>query len=265
MTNANYRSTLGGACSAAGTTLMGIGVITQLSGTSSKLIQGITLVGFLLTAAGQFFGHLFAADAKTVSDLASQLATTTNAVRTGDTSFLTNPANPNPNPNPSPDPMKKAILPVLLCAGLAATMLYSSSCASVAPGADPIEVRAEQTIAVASDTFDELLKLEYQNVELVRSNAPAVHRFCEYMRQPVVLGTNTWPRDIAIIESATTVRKVYKANRNAANRASLISGLATVEASLAEAQKYMTMIGAPPAIAAPATPTFSPLALPVTH
>lgn len=88
MTAGNYRSTLGGAFSAAGTTLMGIGVISQFNGSSTHLIQGITLAGFILTAAGQFFGHLFAADAKQVAALTDLVNANTDALKTGDTSQL---------------------------------------------------------------------------------------------------------------------------------------------------------------------------------
>lgn len=88
MTSGNYRSTLGGACSAAGTTLMGIGVMSQFNGASSNMIRAITLAGFILTAAGQFFGHLFAADAKQVSNLTQLVNANAEALRTGDTSLI---------------------------------------------------------------------------------------------------------------------------------------------------------------------------------
>lgn len=95
MTAGNWRSTLGGACSAAGTSLMGIGVMSQFNGSSTATIKDITLVGFILLAAGQFFGHLFAADARSVAALNDKVDATndkvdatTEALRTGDTTLL---------------------------------------------------------------------------------------------------------------------------------------------------------------------------------
>lgn len=69
----NYKTTIGGAFSALGTALMGIGIVPQLEGTPSKVLTYVALAGFICTAIGQFLGHLFAADAKTVSELAVQV------------------------------------------------------------------------------------------------------------------------------------------------------------------------------------------------
>lgn len=100
---ANWKTTLGGACSAAGSALMGIGVLTEFNGTDSNLIRGITLAGFILNAAGAFFGHLFAADAKQVSNLTDLVNLNTQALKTGDTSFLPNPNPPTKAVSPVPD------------------------------------------------------------------------------------------------------------------------------------------------------------------
>jgi hypothetical protein len=72
----SWKSTLGGALSATGTFLVGIGVVPQLSGSSSTMLTYIALVGFFLQAAGTFFGHLFSADKSAVeSVLRAQQAT----------------------------------------------------------------------------------------------------------------------------------------------------------------------------------------------
>lgn len=73
MNGTNYKSTIAGAFSALGTTLMGMGVVPQLSGTPSKYLTYVATAGFICTAIGQFLGHLFAADAKTVNDLKAQV------------------------------------------------------------------------------------------------------------------------------------------------------------------------------------------------
>ena len=59
----NWKTTLGGALSALGTTLAGVGTVSALSGLSPKLMVYIALAGFFLSALGKFFGFLFAQDA----------------------------------------------------------------------------------------------------------------------------------------------------------------------------------------------------------
>jgi len=88
MTTANYKSTIGGAFSALGSTLIGIGVVPQLAGAPSKTLLYVAVAGFTCQAIGQFLAHLFSADAKVVKDLAEQVNTNTNAILSGDTSHL---------------------------------------------------------------------------------------------------------------------------------------------------------------------------------
>ena len=60
----NWKTTLGGALSALGTSLMGIGVLTAVNSTQfpTRLVNGVILTGFMLSALGKFFGMLFASD-----------------------------------------------------------------------------------------------------------------------------------------------------------------------------------------------------------
>ncbi len=87
----DWKSTIGGAFSALGTSLIGIGVVPQLAGSPSKMLLYVAVAGFFCQGIGSFFGHLFAADASALDGLKQQLAVTTNAVRTGDTTLLTKP------------------------------------------------------------------------------------------------------------------------------------------------------------------------------
>lgn len=73
----NWKSTIGGAFSALGSMLMGIGIVPQLGGMPSKTLTVIALVGFFCNAIGSFLGHLFAADAKTVADLSATVMSNT--------------------------------------------------------------------------------------------------------------------------------------------------------------------------------------------
>jgi len=76
MNLSNYKTTLGGALSALGKTLMGVGIVPQLGGTPSKFLTGCAALGFLLDAVGGFFAHLFSADAKTLQSLANVVSDT---------------------------------------------------------------------------------------------------------------------------------------------------------------------------------------------
>ena len=84
----NYKTTIAGALSTLGKTLMGVGVLPQLANGSSKVLTYIAIAGFLCDAIGSFLGHLFSADAKTVSDLKQAVTINTESIRTGDTSQL---------------------------------------------------------------------------------------------------------------------------------------------------------------------------------
>lgn len=69
----NWKTTIGGAFSATGVTLMGVGVVPQLQGSTSKFLTYCTIAGFVCTAIGTFLGHLFAADSETVNNLAAKV------------------------------------------------------------------------------------------------------------------------------------------------------------------------------------------------
>lgn len=91
---------MGGAISVTGTSLIGIGVLTQLTqlspDTSSMLTHKqlvvmwyVALVGFVLSAVGKGVTALFAADAAQVKDIQDQMAQVPKAIETGDTTMLT--------------------------------------------------------------------------------------------------------------------------------------------------------------------------------
>jgi hypothetical protein len=95
----NWRTNLGGAISITGTSLIGIGVLTQLTQLSPdaasmlspavyKLMWYAAFVGFVLSAVGKGVTALFAADAKSVKNLQEQINMVPKAIDTGDTSML---------------------------------------------------------------------------------------------------------------------------------------------------------------------------------
>ena len=69
--NSNWRTNLGGAVSVLGTSLIGVGVVPQLAGTSSKALTYMAVAGFVLSAVGKSLTALFAADAAQLKNVAA--------------------------------------------------------------------------------------------------------------------------------------------------------------------------------------------------
>ena len=65
-------------------------------------------------------------------------------------------------------------------------------------------VRAEQSITIANATFDSAVKIDNANRSFFRTNAPAFHQFCEWLRTPVVMPplTNAEPRGLPTLIQA---------------------------------------------------------------
>ena len=82
----NYRTNIGGAISVLGTSLIGFGVLPQLSGAPSKLLTWTAFAGFILSAIGKAVTALFAADAAHVDTLSAQVAENTAAIAKSETS-----------------------------------------------------------------------------------------------------------------------------------------------------------------------------------
>jgi len=134
-----------------------------------------------------------------------------------------------------------------LLALTAASGLYVfTACAPLQPGADPIVVRAEQSETVAKGTFDAILKLDNSNRPYFRTNAPGLHKLCEWLRQPqMVEGTNKLPRATALLVSLDDVKLAYKAGRATTNE--LFTVLFPVESAVGQAQNWLTVTTNQPA------------------
>lgn len=122
-------------------------------------------------------------------------------------------------------------------AGLLAAIWLLAGCTTLQPNADPVVVRAEQSIQVAFATLDTFLKVDHANRELFKTSLPEVHKFAEYLRAPV--GNPPAPRGISYIESAVKVKNAYKLNRTAENKASLVTALATLETLIQQTQAQL--------------------------
>lgn len=114
-------------------------------------------------------------------------------------------------------------------------------CAALQPGQDPIVVRCEQLETTAQGGFDLVLNIDNANRALVATNIPAFHGFCEWLRQPQTVEiTNRLPRASAMLVSLDDIKLAYKASTISSN--SLIEAMATVQATLNQAQSWATVI-----------------------
>lgn len=105
----------------------------------------------------------------------------------------------------------------------------TGGCAALAPGADPIVVRAEQTAAFAFEAMDLFLKMEENNREALRQAAPEVEKVANRVR---VDGKSA----LVSLRDAT---KAYKTNRTPENKANLDTWMAVVEELRAISTKYL--------------------------
>lgn len=104
----------------------------------------------------------------------------------------------------------KKLIPLL---AFVAVLLFAA-CATLQPGADKFVVRVEQTQLGASATLDFVLHLDNADRGYWRSNAPAFHDFCEWLRTPVPIDRATYARALAMQLNVQSLKVAYKANRN---------------------------------------------------
>jgi hypothetical protein len=133
-------------------------------------------------------------------------------------------------------------LPLQILIGfIALGFFFGPGCASLEKGADPVVVRAEQTLTVATSAFDTFLKLDNDNRALVKQKAPQVHEFAEWLREPSQFpgSTNVVARWACLVESAELTKLAYKQNRSADNKANLVTALATLQTAVDQAQSQL--------------------------
>ena len=137
------------------------------------------------------------------------------------------------------------LIPLALVAiSFACIPLSFLGCASLAPGADPIVVRTEQAETTAKSTFDLVLNVDQADRGFWRTNAPAFHGFCEWLRVPTPAGTNILPRCSAMIWSADMVKQSYKAGAASSN--TLYTVVVTLESAITQACAWTTIVNSTP-------------------
>lgn len=133
--------------------------------------------------------------------------------------------------------IKRSLLSLVFVA--ACTALFFG-CANIQPGEDPLVVRCEQTEATAKASFDMVLNIDHADRGFWKTNAPAFHSFCEWLRQPQVVNqTNELPRASAMIWSLNNVKVNYQIGRQTSN--DVVTALLTLQGAVNEAQAWVTV------------------------
>lgn len=127
-----------------------------------------------------------------------------------------------------------------LALGSMVLMWAGSGCAHLQPGANPIVVRVEQAETSAKASFVMALNTDNMDRGFWRTNAPAFHGFCEWLRVPTPYGTNTLPRYRALLLSLDDVKLDYKAARASSNQ--LYTALVTFESVATQAGSWLNIL-----------------------
>jgi len=108
----------------------------------------------------------------------------------------------------------------------ALTLCLLTACATVRPGNQTVEVRAEQTLSVSLAALDSFVAFEHRR----RADVPPL------VRDVAAKVRREAPR---ALDSANALRLAYKGNRTAANEAGLLTALAMVETLVAEIRVWV--------------------------
>lgn len=132
--------------------------------------------------------------------------------------------------------MKNYITCLILCAALLV------GCTALQPGADPLVVRTEQSLTMGKSAFDLAVIIDHSNRDMWRTNTPAFHEFCEWLRAPQVVPelVTTLPRASAMLYSLDTIKKDYIMSKTSSN--ALYSALMTFESTMNQANSWLTII-----------------------
>lgn len=146
--------------------------------------------------------------------------------------------------NGKPPPPDKPSVPVPAFAVMCA-LGFVVGCATLAPGADPFVVRVEQSQTMADVTFDFVLHIDQADRGFWRTNAPAFHNFCSWLRTPVPYSTTNLPRVIALQVNVADLKGAYKTGRTAGNSNALYSAWAVLSAAVGQANSWSNIVVIP--------------------
>lgn len=124
-------------------------------------------------------------------------------------------------------------------------LVLLASCATLNPGADPFVVRVEQTQAVASSTFDFVLRFDNANRPFWRTNAPAFHSFCEWLRTPQDYRGTNMARAVVIQLNADDLKLAYKNAKTAGNSNALYLAWTVLSEAILQSTSWSNIVVSP--------------------
>lgn len=137
--------------------------------------------------------------------------------------------------------MKRLAVPFLLF--LLALGLWA--CSTLSPGADPFVVRVEQGEAGSGATFDLVLRLDASDRGFWRTNAPAFHNFCEWLRTPTPYSGKAVPRCVAMQFNVDDLKLAYKASKTATSSNALYEAFSVLGTAVGQANSWSNIVTAP--------------------
>ncbi len=131
-------------------------------------------------------------------------------------------------------------------AAVAAAAIVLIGCAhQLDRGADPLVVRVEQASTTGKAAFDLVLNIDHADRGFWRTNAPAFHQFCAWLREPQMTTATvnstpvTLPRCSAMLWSLDQTKIAYKHGLESSNR--LWTALLLVNETAKQAEAWRTI------------------------
>ena len=137
----------------------------------------------------------------------------------------------------------KSLITIVALAAVGTTLWLG--CASITPGADPLVVRTEQTESTAGSTFDMILTIDQADRGLWKSNAPAFHTFCEWLRTPQSYAGTNYPRCVVMQLNVDDLKLAYKASKTAGSSNALVSAFTVLSTAISQSTSWSNIITAP--------------------
>lgn len=127
-----------------------------------------------------------------------------------------------------------------------AAVLFTGCAGKLDPGADPFIVSIERTQTFSEGGFDLVINLDHADRGFWRTNAPAFHRFAEYLREklPVenVPGRTNLQRYLLAQWQLDQAKLAYKAGKSAATSNTLVTAQLALQQLSTQTAAWLTIV-----------------------
>jgi hypothetical protein len=120
-------------------------------------------------------------------------------------------------------------------------------CATLNNGSDAFVVRVEQSETAANATFDLVLHVDHADRGFWRTNAPAFHSFCEWLRTPQAYGAagSSVPRCVAMQLNLDDLKLAYKASKTTGTSNALWSSWMVLNTAITQSTSWSNIVTTP--------------------